>query len=58
MRQSSNGRAGEAQRISHQFVEDFKRTNPEPRGDLRVSDSDYERFEKVLAKKILEVGQQ
>ena len=44
-----------AERISRKYVEGIRQSNPAPSGELRVSKEDYDKLEKTLTRKILEV---
>ena len=43
----------QAERTSRDVVEDLRRRNAAPRGDLAVSEQDYQRFERELRKRLL-----
>ena len=44
-----------ARQISEEFVATLRQNNKQPKGDLKVSEADYERLAKTLTAKLLQV---
>ena len=47
-----------AYEASHAFVEELRRNNPPPKGEWKVSNSDYKKLEEHLAQKVMEIAEQ
>ena len=47
----------QAEKASKQFVDGLKLHNPEPTGELRVSDADYTRLQRTLTKKLVDIAE-